>query len=334
MKPPSTFESLLIRACGSIMAGRGNSAALLVMIYHRVLVQPDPLLPSEPDAATFASHMDLLARHFNALPLTEAVGRLRAGTLPARAVCVTFDDGYANNCEVALPILAARGIPATVFVAPGFLNGGRMFNDTIIEAVRRAPAELDLRGYDLGYFQLTDAAARIRAFEAIITKLKYRAPRDRVSMANAVAEQVNARLPDDLMMSDAQVRQLHRSGIEIGAHTMTHPILRTVDVETARSEIIDSRRRLEEMLDAPVKSFAYPNGRPGADYAATHVALAREAGYDFAVSTAWGAATIRSDLFQIPRVAPWDLTARSFAGRLVRAYRQRRVAYAHPEPIG
>ncbi len=60
MKPPSTFESLLIRACGSIMAGRGNSAALLVLIYHRVLPQPDPLLPSEPDAATFAAHMDLM----------------------------------------------------------------------------------------------------------------------------------------------------------------------------------------------------------------------------------------------------------------------------------
>ncbi len=192
---------------------------------------------------------------------------------------------------MALPILAARGIPATVFVAPGFLNGGRMFNDTIIEALRRAPAELDLRGYDLGSFQLTDAAARIRAFEEIITKLKYRAPRERVAWPTPSPSRSTRGSRTILMMSEDQVRQLHRSGIEIGAHTMTHPILRSVDDETARSEITDSRRRLEEIIDAPVRSFAYPNGGPGRDYTATHVALAREAGFDFAVSTAWGAAT-------------------------------------------
>lgn len=66
------------------------------------------MLPSEPDAATFAQQMGLLAQNFVVLPLREGVARLRQGRLPARAVCITFDDGYANNFTVALPILRER----------------------------------------------------------------------------------------------------------------------------------------------------------------------------------------------------------------------------------
>jgi peptidoglycan/xylan/chitin deacetylase (PgdA/CDA1 family) len=139
--PP--LQSKLLQAAGTLASRRGP-ASLLVLIYHRVLPTRDPLLPDEPDAADFSAQMDLIGRNFRVLPLREAVQRLRSGDLPARSVSITFDDGYANNCEVALPILRERGIPATVFVATGFLNGGRMFNDTVIEAIRRAGAELDL----------------------------------------------------------------------------------------------------------------------------------------------------------------------------------------------
>jgi peptidoglycan/xylan/chitin deacetylase (PgdA/CDA1 family) len=283
----------------------------------------DPLLPDEPDATDFSAQMDMIGRNFRVLPLREAVQRLRSGSLPARSVCITFDDGYANNCDVALPILKARSIPATVFVAPGFLSGGRMFNDTVIEAVRRAPAELDLTREGLGRHVLADDAARVRAIAAILPALKYLPQAERLRRAAAVAERVGARLPDDLMMTDDQVRRLHREGIEIGAHTMNHPILANTDEVTARREIVDSKERLEEMIGARVSSFAYPNGGPTRDYTTRDVHLAREAGFDVAVSTAWGAATPQRDPLQIPRVAPWDRTAMRFAIRMVRAFVQR-----------
>jgi len=323
--PP--LQATLLRAAATLASRRGPGS-LLVLIFHRVLPARDALLPDEPDAADFSAQMDLIERNFSVLPLRAAVQRLRSNSLPARSLCITFDDGYANNCEVALPILKARGIPATVFVAPGFLSGGRMFNDTVIEAVRRAPAELDLTREGFGRHALPDDAARVRAISAILPVLKYLPQAERLQRAATVAERVGAELPDDLMMTEDQVRRLHREGIEIGAHTVNHPILANVDEITARREIVESKARLEEMIGARVSSFAYPNGGPTRDYTARDVVLAREAGFDVALSTAWGAATPERDPHQIPRIAPWDRTAFRFGLRLVRAYVERTAALA------
>jgi len=321
------LQSVLLRRAGTVTSGLG-AGSLLVLIYHRVLPEPDPLLPDEPDATGFAAQLDVIGSLFNVLPLAEAVRKLRAGQLPARAVCITFDDGYANNCEIALPVLKSRDMPATVFVAPGFLSGGRMFNDTVIEAMRRASGDLDLTSEGFGRYDLPDDSARIRAIAAILPVLKYLPQAERMRRAAAIAERVGAELPDDLMMTEEQVRRLHREGIGIGAHTVNHPILANVDEATARREIVESKSRLAEMIGAPVTTFAYPNGGPARDYTARDVVLAREAGFDLAVSTAWGAATAATDPLQIPRIAPWDRTAFRFGVRMVRAQMERRPAKA------
>ena len=106
-------------------------------------------------------------------------------------------------------------------------------------------------------------------------------------------------------MSPAQIRELAGS-FEIGAHTITHPILARLDPSAAREEIMGSKRVLEQTLGHPVRWFAYPNGRPEADYTREHVHMVREAGYEAAVSTAIGAASAASDLFELPRFTPWS----------------------------
>lgn len=316
----------LIRGAGTLLSRRGPSASLLVLIYHRVLPTPDPMLPSEPDAAAFAQHLELFAKNFTVLPLREAVARLRQGNLPARAVCITFDDGYANNYTVAMPLLRARGLPATVFVAPAYLNGGAMFNDLVYEACRAAPVDIDLTEFGVAHAALTDAGARIRAAQQVVDQLKYLAPAERLLAARRLAARVNAMGGIDLMMTDAQVAEMSHQGIEIGAHTMTHPILARIPEAEAHDEIVQSRRRLEEITGQPVLSFAYPNGRPVRDYASEHVRAVRDAGFELAVSTSWGAATAQSDPFQIPRIAPWDKSPLRYAARMVNAYRERNFA--------
>ena len=324
----SPWESWLLRAGATVLSRRGSAASLLVLIFHRVLPQPDPLLPGEPDAATFARQMDLLADNFRVLPLREAVAALTRGSLPARSLCISFDDGYANNLKIALPVLRSRGLPATVFVAPAFLNGGRMFNDTVIETIRRAPSRLDLRSEGLGELDLPDDSARSSAIDRLLAELKYLEPAERLRRVLDIAARVRADLPTDLMMTDAQLRELHAAGVEIGAHTMTHPILTRIDAAAAAREMRESKARLEEITGAPVRCFAYPNGGPARDYDRTHVELARQSGFELALSTAWGAATARSDVYQIPRVAPWDASARGYGLRLAAAYRKRAFAVA------
>jgi peptidoglycan/xylan/chitin deacetylase (PgdA/CDA1 family) len=292
---------------------------LSVLAYHRVLAERDPLLPDEPSAAEFERRMRWVKTNFNVLPLSKAVGALRADRLPPRALCITFDDGYADNFSIALPILKRLELPATFFVATGFLDGGCMFNDVVIEAVRGALApQLDLDDLGLGRHALGSCEQRGRAIDRILARVRYFEPGRRSEVAREVARRAGAGMRTDLMMTSVQVRALHAAGMEIGAHTVSHPILAEIDPQRARQEMAASRARLEEITGAPVRLFAYPNGTPLRDYRGEHAALAREVGFDAAVSAAWGAARAGDDLYQIPRFTPWDRADWCFGLRMAR----------------
>ncbi len=287
-------------------------------MYHRIHAQPDPLFPGEPDAARFVQHLDFLKQCFTIIPLREAAQMLAEGRLPPRAACLTFDDGYADNADVALPIMQAHGVTATVFVATGFLDGGRMWNDSVIELVRRAPQQLDLRPLGLGQFTLSSHAMRSEAIRALLEALKYLPIAERQQQVDAMVALTGVTLPNGLMMRSEQVAQLHRSGIEIGGHTIHHPIVARMDGAAARAEIAGGKAALESITGAPVRTFAYPNGRPGRDYLAEHVDIVRDAGFEVAVSTSPGAAANGADLLQLPRFTPWDRGQLAFTARMMR----------------
>jgi peptidoglycan/xylan/chitin deacetylase (PgdA/CDA1 family) len=310
-----------LKSLAGAISPAGPRARLSILIYHRVLAQPDPLLPTEPDASTFAWQMEMLAEYFHVLSLSEAVEHLQNGTLPARAASITFDDGYADNIKVALPILQQRGVPATFFIASGYLDGGRMWNDTIIEAVRLASGGiLDLNWLTLGHLPIATLEQRYRAILTLLSKLKYTSKEERQRKVAAIADMVGAELPDDLMMRAEDVRALAASGMEVGAHTVSHPILNSISDEQGHYEIESSRQRLAEITGRPVHLFAYPNGKPGSDYDLRHVQIVRELGFRGAVSTAWGVATRSTNVLQLPRFTPWDRTPTRFLARLLQNY--------------
>lgn len=310
-----------VRALAALLSPAGPWARLSILIFHRVLAQPDPLFPGEVDAARFDLVCRWMRQWFDVLPLDAAVRRLGQGTLPARAAAITFDDGYEDNCSVALPILRRHGLPATFFVTTGFLDGGCMWNDRIVEAIRgAAPGTLDLAAIghpEFGAHRIDDDGSRRAAIGAILPRAKYLAPQQRLGFSLRLAELAQAPIPAGLMMSSDQVRALHRAGMQIGAHTVNHPILARLGRDEALREIDGSRRHLESITGAPVTLFAYPNGRPGDDYDDASVTLVREAGFEAAVSTTWGAAHRDSDRFQLPRFTPWDRGRGRFGLRLL-----------------
>src|SRR3954453_19801590 len=110
---------LLSRLLLTLLSRGGSHGRLSILIYHRVPVQPDPLFPDECNARLFDEQIQQLADCFNIIPLSDAVRALDVGRLPPPAACITFDDGYPDNAEVALPILLRHGVPATFFVAAG-----------------------------------------------------------------------------------------------------------------------------------------------------------------------------------------------------------------------
>lgn len=307
---------------------------LSILIFHRVLPQADPIFPAEVDAAQFDRLMALVARSFQVLPLGQAVQRLERGTLPPRALAITFDDGYADNHDVALPILQRHGLSACFFIATGFLDGGRMFNDTVIECVRRSPlAQVDLAAFGLGVLPLGTPAQRAQAIGQLLPKIKYLPPDERPAALQRLQGLLGpTALPDDLMLRSGQVQALHRAGMEIGAHTVRHPILAVLPDAQAEQEMADSRDRLQALTGAPVTLFAYPNGRPGQDYDQRHAEMARRLGFVAAVTTAVGTCRSGADPFQLPRFTPWDPRVPTWAAKLVAARWPARFAVASASP--
>jgi peptidoglycan/xylan/chitin deacetylase (PgdA/CDA1 family) len=313
---------VLFQRLFALASPAGRKARLSILIFHRVLPARDPLFPEEPDLARFDEIMGWVKAWFRVLPLDEAVARLKTGALPARSAAISFDDGYADNFENAAPILRKHGLTATFFVAPGFLDGGRMWNDTVIEAIRACPGEaLDLRPQGLGFFRLDSMDARRQAIDTILPAIKYLPAGERIDRAGRIARLAGADLPPGPMMTSEQVRRMYRSGMLIGAHTMGHPILARLGIAEAREEIAESKHFLENLLGARIGLFAYPNGKPGTDFLAEHAELVKALGFDAAFSTAHGCATGYADPFQLPRFTPWGRTRKRFAMRLLRNMR-------------
>ena len=246
----SSASNFLLKGLAGLASPSGARARLSILIYHRVLPADDGFNTWDVNAGEFEAQMRALAEQFSPLPLSEAVQRLAARSLPARAVCVTFDDGYADNADVALPILRKHRVPATFFIATGYLDGGRMFNDTVTEAIRAMDAPtLDLASIGLGTFALDTVEAKRAAIARILPVLKYLPAHERAAHAARLAEMAGIGSGSDLMMRESQVRELRAAGMEIGAHTVTHPDI--AEHRARRRATRDRGKRTPTRRDSP-----------------------------------------------------------------------------------
>jgi peptidoglycan/xylan/chitin deacetylase (PgdA/CDA1 family) len=310
------------------LAPAGAGGRLSIFIFHRVLACPDPLRPSEPDADRFATIVKFITSHFQVLTLTEAVDALARGRLPAAAACITFDDGYADNLTVAAPILRRYGAGATVFVATAFIDGGRMWNDSVIEAVRAIPpGEADWEDLGLGRSLITDDGSRLELVNRTLEQLKYRAATERAEIAGELMQRAGATRASELMLSLSQLAEWRDQGFEVGGHTVHHPILARLSEKEAAAEIGVGREQLAQWLGEAPTVFAYPNGVCGRDYGQRDIELVKQAGYSSAVSTMRGAATRHADLYQLPRFTPWDRSMWVFGLRCAQTLVQSRRAW-------
>ncbi len=291
------------------------------LIFHRVAEQPDPMSPGEPTAEWFHRLITMLASNFEIIGLAEALARADAGGLSGRTVSLTFDDGYADNFTVALPILEQFNVPATFFVASGFIDGGRMWNDSIIETCRRigqGPCEIDLG--EATRFEISDWESRRKAAATTISAWKHLPPEERQAKVDDLASRV-ADLPTDLMMTRGQLRALAASSCAtIGGHTRNHPILASLPDAQAADEIGGGKSDLEDWIQQELQIFAYPNGKLGRDYRPEHAAMVREAGFGAAVATDWGTLEASTDRYAIPRFTPWQRNLARFSLDLARCH--------------
>jgi len=177
--------------------------------------------------------------------------------------------------------------------------------------------ELDLGEFGLGRYSLASLEARKATLGKLTEASKYLPPAERLRLIERLETLVGDGLSHGLMLTREMVVALDRQGVEIGAHTISHPILARLDDAEAGREISGGKEQLESIIGKPVRLFAYPNGKVGKDFDSRHVEMVRRAGFHAAFTTALGAVTRRQDRFQLPRSRPWDTTPFLFGLRLL-----------------
>ncbi len=288
-----------------------------ILIYHRVNDDRDPFFSSVP-TEVFERHMAYIARTYRVLTVEELAERMRRGGLPRNALAITFDDGYRDTLTHAAPILARYGLPATVFLATGFIGSAEVpWFDRVALALKATKAESFVAPWG-ETVQLSRQADRVRAVERTLDYLKQlrdddlRQTTDRLLEALCVTDQRGFK---NLMLSWDDVQALTGLGFSIGAHTVNHPILSRVSAQRAWTEILGSRTMIESACGRPPKAFAYPNG--GAhDYTDTIKHLVREAGFTCAVTTRFGLNTRDTSPYELRRGRPWEDRLPIFAFKL------------------
>jgi peptidoglycan/xylan/chitin deacetylase (PgdA/CDA1 family) len=287
---------------------------LSILRYGRIVATPDPLFPELPDVRAFTQHLRWLQRWCRVLPLGTAVRRLRAGTLPARSVCLTFDGAFAEYATVALPLLQRAGVRATFFVASGQVDGPPCWREALTKLVRSAPGpRLCLARAGFGSFDIGCMLRRRAVLDLLLAALAGLPPAERMERIRALTG-----APRCAGLSADQLIALHRAGMEIGANTVSAQALATLSNADARAEIADSRRQLEQIVHAPVTLFAYPEGKPGTDFERRHGHMLRSAGFEAAVTTAGGAARAGTDPYELPRTRIHASSSTRFLLRLGR----------------
>src|SRR5690606_28604223 len=261
---------VILRTLTALASPAGARSRLSAFYFHRTLERPDPLLPGEPDARMFDSILQWIGSQFRVLDPLEACERLYDGSLPSRAAIISFDDGYRDNYTVALPLLLRRRMPAVFFVATGFLGDGAMFNDRVIEAVRRCP-DSSLRAPAAGgdgeaVYPIGSDAERRTAIHRILAAIKHLHPEEREERVRRLEREAGVVPRSDLMMDASQVAALHHAGMHVGGHTRSHPILRALPDAQAEAEIRGGADDLAAIVGQRPALFAYPNGRHGKDF--------------------------------------------------------------------
>lgn len=317
----NVLRPILQQTVGLISGNRGKGK-LLVLTYHRVLEEYNEIT-DEIDAAQFTRQMETLSEYFNVLSLDEGLQQVNSGEISPGSVCITFDDGYRDNYDVALPILKSLNLPATFFIATGYLGKGIMWNDVVVESIKNTTLTcLDLAGLSLDKYAVTSIQQKKTLIDVLISRWRNKSLYERNLLAAKLNDIAKVSLKQRMMMTKDEVRQLSRSGMEIGGHTVNHPVLTSENVDVVRNEIVEGKKQIEKITGKEVKYFAYPSGRFGKDYVREHVEIVEQAGFSAALTTNNGVIDQNATMFELPRISIDCANKFKFGASLARGYVQ------------
>ena len=292
------------------------SPQLLILMYHRILPASDPRSRIEEPGMvvqpeTLRMHLGILKQYFEMVQLSDWFARKAEGRpLPDRACAITFDDGWADNYEYALPVLREAGVPATLFVVSAMMATTQRFWP---ERLSLLVQHINQQREDLwphpalawlqadGRYRFDGQPPDRARLSAIIAYCKQWTENEIQQKLDAVETLAGIDLSQHQasLLDWEQIREMQQSGLfEIGSHTRHHVRLNTqTDARLFADEIINSRREIEQQLDCEVKTFCYPNG----DFCDAALSLVRQH-YTLAVTTEAGWCDTSSPAHRLKRI--------------------------------
>lgn len=275
---------------------RGRQS-LTILGYHRI-VPADKLVEYPLDLELvsttpreFKWQMNYIRRHMNPVSLGAVADALDRGTeLPPRAVAITFDDGFADTYKHAFPILHELGIPATVFIATGFIDSGQPFWFELAAylMMHAKPNSISVPGMPDGLPTAPSARARRADLHRLQQFLKASSHRELASITAKWSERL-AGLIDDASLAAMrplnwdEISAMAANGIEIGSHSVSHPNLAQLSENELGWELVQSARTIEARLGRPPATLAYPIGTPDS-FNVGVAGATRESGYRLALT--------------------------------------------------
>ncbi|WP_417536863.1 polysaccharide deacetylase family protein [Methylophaga sp.] len=277
-----------------------------ILMYHRI--SPDGA-PGTISVDQFRSHIKLIKKEFNPIPLSELVELHEQGAAPKNAVVVTFDDGYRDFADYAFPIMKAEGVTATLFLTTGFVNGDLwLWPDQLKYLVDRRThtgnfqlqsldthLDLNLSPYEI-WSELADYCMKM-SNDRKIDFIKKLYSKNNVEIPVTPPEKYRP-------VTWQQVKRMVDDGLEIGCHTYSHPILTKTKEEELKAELLDSKKMIEKKISKKVNFFCYPNGQES-DTSAEIEDLLSKYGYEYGVVAFPGVNPLR-DIWKIKRYAAPD----------------------------
>lgn len=293
---------------GRMLRAVGSWRGVLALNYHRIgdpLATPFDRGVISGTAEQFETQLRTLARHCDIIGIKD----LERAILDRRGryALLTFDDGYRDNYAAAFPVLMSLRLPAVFFVTTGFLDDRRVaWWDDIAWMVRRGDAAVLPESRWTGAPIPIDRPHGERAIHKLLSIYKQLPVGATEPFLQFVADTIGAgRCPaaevESLWMTWEMVREMRRGGMDIGGHTVTHPVLARLTPEAQWQEIARSKQRIEAELDEPIDAFSYPVGQLDSFTPVTKDLLSR-VGYRYGFSFHGGFSTAGQwDPYDIPR---------------------------------
>jgi peptidoglycan/xylan/chitin deacetylase (PgdA/CDA1 family) len=294
----------LLRMTGAFAPFRwAHRHQALIITYHRFSEREGG---AQVSAQAFDEQVKYLAAHYTLVPLSRLATCLQKREIPPRLAAITIDDGYRDAYEIAFPILRKHRAPATVFVVTEFVEGTAWLwtDKPRYLTAHAAPQsfEIGIEGHTLR-LGLNGAASRAVAAGLINAALKPLSEEARDALIDDLALMLGVKIPERPpaeygAINWSQAREMSDAGVEIGSHTLTHPILTGLSADRLRAEVELSRERIQNALERNVETFCYPNG----DYDLRTQREVARAGYQLAVTTDVGLNNERNDPLALRRI--------------------------------